>query len=151
MSRLAQDWQGAYAGHYPTMKSAMYVSREEFLAHALDVYKLATKDLCPPDREPWMQGDGSWSTAEGFCESLMFRMGERLRRRAVLTGHLLETPWPDSQDDTDTDCSPGRSLGQTMGHGCPALPAGGPGCETDQGVQGPCTPTAVTSSVEATP
>ena len=155
MSRTSQDWVGPEAGRYPTLASAIYLGQAEFLRHALDVYQAAKRDLLPEPGEPWLDAEGwPWATAQEFYNCLQLRFGERLRRRAQLTGHLVEFEVEDdddSQDDAgDNNSREAARSAVSMGHGCPApsLPVG-PGLVPPQGVKTPLMQTAVVSATEA--
>lgn len=149
MSRTAQNWIGPASGRYPTLASAIYLGQEEFLRHALDVYQAAKRDVLPEPGESWLDAEGwPWATAQEFYDSLLLRFGERLRRRAQLTGHLVESQ---AQDDAGDNNCPEPGAGRSpadKGHGWPASPAGGPGCEPRQDVTCPVTSTPVISPSE---
>ena len=156
MSRTYATWLGSYNGHYPTLASAVYLTQEEFLRHALDAYNLARRDLLPESGQRWLdpETDGSWSTAQGFYEGMVHHIQERLRRRAALTGHLAEVPFEEEQEEAgDINCQDlgaGRSPAD-KGQGRPALLTGGPGIPVSQDVQAPFTKTAVISTQESRP
>ena len=150
MSQTSQDWLGSYEGHYPTMASAVYLAPDEFLRHALDAYNLARRDLLPENGQRWLdpETNGSWSTAQGFYQGVMQRLGERLRRRALLTGHLVQSQIEDDASDNNAQTQGDGRSPSDMGHGWPAPAAGGPGRAIGHGVNGPPTSTAVISPSE---
>ena len=136
MSQTCEKWKGAYEGHYPTMASAVFLTPAEFLGHAMDAYNAAKRNLLPDPGSPWLDSCGSWSTAQGFYESLTARLAERLRRRALLTGHLVEVQIEDDASD-NKDLGAGRSPAD-VGHGWPvvALAAGCGATDSSNQVRG---------------
>jgi len=126
MTRRLLDWQPASPSRYPCLASALFLSEKEFLAQALAAYNAASRDLVPPPGERWLdRHNGPYSNAEGFYDSLVHHFSERLRRRAYLTGHMVQSPGPGEVAD-----EPGPGAGRSpadMGHGWPAsASAGGP-------------------------
>jgi hypothetical protein len=121
-TRLDQcDWVPATADRYPTLKSAIFVSGDDFLRLALQAYYAAMRDMVPPAGESWLQGgDGvaielPYSCPEELQRSLLHHLGERLSGHAHKTGHFVALP-----------ARAGRSPAD-MGHGWPAFdPAVGP-------------------------
>ena len=119
--------------------------------------KLARAGCYPPKGTRFLD-PGPWSGPAEFLDDLA-----RVLVLLVQTeGHTKGIPGNEfapgelskwySQDDAGSNNAqhPGAGRSPAMkGHGCPASPAGGPGGEFDQGVQGPCTPTAVLSAMES--
>jgi hypothetical protein len=88
-SRSANGWA---LGPYPDVASTFFISQDEFLQASIAAYRAAMLAQYPPVGEAWnIDGNGmGWSNAGGFAHHLIYRLGEYLGRRAILTGHLAE-------------------------------------------------------------
>lgn len=95
--RLDQcQWLPTTADSYPTMRSAVFVSGEDFLRLSMQAYYAACKDLCPPAGEHWLNDlDGStllpYADAKDLHDGLVHHLRERLYAHAHKTGHFRES------------------------------------------------------------
>lgn len=87
---------------YPTLAAAVFLTEGEFLAHALDAYRAAKRDLVPSDGCRWLDEFGNpWGSAETFYDGLTLALQERLLRRAQLTGHRLRADLVPEQEGVE--------------------------------------------------
>ena len=142
--RLMERWLPARAAHYPTMKAALFVSGEDFLRLALQAHLAARREMVPEGGQRWLYEGPDvmeplpWASAAGFAEALTRHLDERLRRHAIATGHLLEVPWPEDDDEISpgAGAEPLRSAatdgGASAPGACPPASAVGPASTSAQ-------------------
>jgi hypothetical protein len=136
-----ERWAKPTAARYPTLRSALYCSAEDFLRLALQAHYAAVRDMQPPDGQRWLWSDSDlvepmpWGGAEFLHDQLLHHLGERLRRLAIERGHLAEVPCaPDPEDDFEDPPLPGAGRSPAVkGQGWPVLvPAVGPALQGPQ-------------------
>lgn len=121
-------WLVGNARNYPTRRSAVFVTGEDFMRLSLQAYYAALRSMMPPQGEGWLEdaGEGrlvSWSSGEDLFDHLLSEMALRLRDHARTTGHYTDIA-------AGGPVLPQAEPAVVMGHGCPALlPAVGPAPE----------------------
>jgi hypothetical protein len=136
--RLRESWKPATVGHYPTLRSALFVTGDDFLRLALQAHLAAAKEMLPPDGARWIDDAGPYACAHAFAEALLRHLGERVRRHAVITGHLAEAPFPDDESPSvpGAGAEPLRSAAKDGGASapgaCPPASAVGPASALSQ-------------------
>lgn len=102
--------------------SCRFVGPDEFVAMALAAYYAASRDLEPPEGEPWaytgddVSGVAYWAGPEDFLAGLLHHVDQRLHGMAIDRGYAVEF-------------EPFAECGfEAMAHGCAAgdLGAGAP-------------------------
>ena len=121
-----RHWRPATGHDYPTLRSSLYADADAVVRLALAGYYAAVRAMRPPDGERWATEGLPYGTAESFHDALLHEIGERLRHRAIETGHLVERL---------ADPGAGRSPA-VKGQGCPAS---GPGALPPASAVGPAT------------
>lgn len=120
-------WLKGNAANCPTLRSAVFVTADDFMSLALKAYYAVTRRMVPPSGETWLSADEGmeqavcWSGPEDLFDGLIGELGERLRVHARKTGH-----YSDAQGEE-------AAQRPSMAHGCAALsPAVGPAPVSDQ-------------------
>lgn len=93
-ARLDQcDWLPATEANYPTRKSALFVTLQDFIGIAGQVYVASVRAMEPDSGGPWLQEFGGelfpYAHARDLHEFLVAQLSERLYQHAHRTGHFV--------------------------------------------------------------
>lgn len=134
-SRLDRcDWLPPLGVHYPTRKSALFVTLQDFIGIAGQVYMRACRLMEPERGQSWLEESeltvgefASYSHARDFHEHLCCELSEALYRHANVTGHFVPGNHTAflrelSAEFDAVPAASGYRGGAPMdeGHGCPA-------------------------------
>lgn len=117
-------WMPATAENFPTIRSAVFVTGDDFMRLAMQAYYAACKGMVPPSGETWLFGGDDplrplpFSSSEDLHAAMLAQLGERLRQHARKTGHYRDVP---ARDESGAGRSPANAAGVSMAHGCAAV------------------------------
>lgn len=117
-------WMPPTAANLPTMRSALFVTGDDFMRLAMQAYYAACKGMLPPAGETWLSGGDDpappvpFSGPEDLHDAFLAHLSERLRQHARKTGHYRDHT---VHSAPGAGRSPANAAGVSMAHGCAAV------------------------------